>query len=168
MNWKWKTPKGFTLIELLIVVAIIGIISAIAVPNLLLAIQRSKARRTMADIRSLAMAWEARNSDVGRYNAAGGVDGIDVAVSADDVDTGLMPTYMQRRPLVDAWGHDLAFFTDSAFGSAAGAKRYAIVSGGHDGVITPEILSGPFTNYDCDIVYASGSFLSYPEGFGLK
>src|SRR5438105_14359454 len=40
------------LIELLIVVAIIGILAAIAIPNLLTAMQRSKQKRTMADMRS--------------------------------------------------------------------------------------------------------------------
>lgn len=168
MNWKWKTSKGFTLVELLIVVAIIGIIAAIAVPNLLLAVQRSKQRRTMADMRSIASAWEARNSDVGRYNAAGGVNGIDVPVTLDEINLGLMPTYIQRLPLQDAWGHDFAFFSDSAYGATTAAGKYAIVSGGHDGLITPAILTGPFSNYDCDIVYASGSFLSYPDGFGMK
>src|SRR5437762_10551472 len=43
----------------LVVVAIIGILAAIAIPNLLTATQRSKQRRTMADIRSLAVAAEA-------------------------------------------------------------------------------------------------------------
>src|SRR5512136_1287275 len=51
-----RREKGFTLIELLIVVAIIGIIAAIAVPNLLTAIQRSKRSRTAADMRAIGTA----------------------------------------------------------------------------------------------------------------
>jgi type II secretion system protein G len=53
-----KGIEGFTLIEILIVVAIIGILSAIAVPNFLLAQTRAKVTRAKADLYSLALALE--------------------------------------------------------------------------------------------------------------
>ncbi len=54
---------GFTLIELLIVVAIIAILAAIAVPNFLEAQTRAKVSRTLADMRSIATAIESYTVD---------------------------------------------------------------------------------------------------------
>ena len=47
-----RKAKGFTLIELLIVVAIIGILAAIAIPNLMSAQRRSRYSRAAADTKT--------------------------------------------------------------------------------------------------------------------
>lgn len=59
--------KGFTLIELLIVVAIIAILAAIAVPNFLEAQTRAKVSRVRADLRTVATGLEAYRTDANAY-----------------------------------------------------------------------------------------------------
>ena len=59
--------RGFTLIELLIVVAIIAILAAIAVPNFLEAQVRAKTSRAKADMRNMATAIESYRIDNGSY-----------------------------------------------------------------------------------------------------
>ena len=64
-----KNQKGFTLIELLIVVAIIGILAAIAIPQF--AAYRQKAYNTAAvsDLKNLKTGMEAYNADNQEYPA---------------------------------------------------------------------------------------------------
>ncbi len=67
MDNRTRIKKGFTLIELLIVVAIIAILAAIAVPNFLEAQTRSKVSRSMADMRTVQTGLEAYAVDYNKY-----------------------------------------------------------------------------------------------------
>ena len=147
-----RNQKGFTLIELLIVVAIIGIIAAIAIPNLLNAIQRGKQKRTMSDMRTVATANESYSIDNNQYcvSAAG-------VVSA--ISTFMEPTYVKKMPRLDGWVSDLRYegtvgeYTVTSYGKDKG--------GGTGGTVG---TNGQTTDFRNDIIFSTGSFVQYPDG----
>src|SRR5262245_43407657 len=136
-----RKSKGFTLIELLIVVAIIGIIAAIAIPNLLNAIDRGKQKRTMADMRSIGTAVEAYAVDNNIYPTAANMT---AAVPF------LEPVYIKKLPLSDGWNNALNYVPGTTPG--AGYSVVSFAKGGADGADT----GGKTQNFSDDIVFCDG------------
>jgi type II secretion system protein G len=160
-----RRKHGFTIIELLVALAIVGILVAIAVWNYHASIQRARQKRTMADMRSIATAWEGRATDVKSYNAAAAGFTMPAApISFGEMNTLLVPTYIKVLPRIDGWGHPFDFAADQAVGSVTVADLYSLRSPGRDGVYATSYVLGGTTDFDCDIVYSGGSFVVYPEG----
>ena len=149
-----RRQKGFTLIELLIVVAIIGIIAAIAIPNLINAIQRGRQKRTMGDIRTLSTCVEAYATDWAFYPRV--TDG-----DVPDLNNFTIPTYLRKLPARDGWNNPLYW------GGEAGGRHYSFWSGaknGNAGIVLAGSDGGPKTDFNSDIVYSDGTFIQWPEG----
>jgi type II secretion system protein G len=147
--------KGFTLIELLIVVAIIGIIAAIAIPNLLNAIQRGKQKRTMADMRAIGTAVEAFAVDNNKYPDSAS----NITIITDDVE----PIYIKKIPTQDGW--ETSFDYEATPVSAA--QSYSIQSFGKNKIADGQCdnsYKGTTTNFNNDICFSQGSFTQFPEG----
>jgi len=146
-----RKEKGFTLIELLIVVAIIGIIAAIAIPNLLNAIDRGKQKRTMADMRSIGTAVESYAVDNNFYpknysSFSAGLIG------------NLAPIYIKTAPANDGWNNAWQFASSST------GAQYTITSFTKDGITDGTATGGQTGDFNCDIVFAQGQFFKWPQG----
>ena len=139
-----------------VLIAVIGILAAIAIPNLLTAMSRSKQKRTMADVRMLGTATEAYQTDKDVYPPAN---------SVDELKPLLTPTYARSLPTLDGWGTPMKYecwpagqCQTYAFGSAGGDKKWE-----HESL--QEYSSETKTDkFDCDIVYSNNKFVQYPDG----
>ncbi len=151
-----KKNKGFTLIELLIVVAIIGIIAAIAIPNLLNAINRGRQKRTMADMRSVGTACDEYNIDNNRYvnlNAGAFAD-------TTTLKPYLEPHYIRIIPEKDGWGA----YMQHAGGNTDGYTDYTLCSYGKNSTADGIAATPQIEDFDCDIYFIDGQFTQWPEG----
>jgi general secretion pathway protein G len=142
--------SGFTLIELLIVVAIIGIVAAIAIPNLMNAVDRTKQKSTMADIKTLGTAIEHYAIDNNCYPMVSDIN----SLAAE-----LEPLYIPKVPRSDGWGH--AFVYEQA---ATPGDGYTLKSVGKDGSPQASPPGGVTHSFQDDIIYTDGAFVQEPAG----
>jgi prepilin-type N-terminal cleavage/methylation domain-containing protein len=171
MSLRAKTDqKGFTLIELLIVIAIIGLIAAMLIPNLLDAMQKAKQKRTIADMRITGTAMFSWLSDqVGAAAAGASTTQVDLGSyggikRASDLQTILVPTYMQWVPPIDGWRAQYDYYVNVS--SVMGRSVLAIRSRGRDFQSPTDVYTvtnfDP-TDYDQDIVWADGYMVRWPQ-----
>ncbi|PYS96409.1 MAG: hypothetical protein DMF50_04790 [Acidobacteria bacterium] len=144
-----ETERGFTLIELLIVVAIIGIIAAIAIPNLMNAVDKGKQKRSMSDLRTICSAVESYAVDTAKY-----------PMSMPDWPTlkGIInPYFIKNPPDADGWSNPWEAATTSS------GSDYTVTSLGKDGTASTR-TGGMTTDFNCDILFVDGHFFQWPEG----
>lgn len=139
---------GFTLVELLIVVAIVGLISAIAIPNLMNAVDKGKQKRSMSDMRTIGVAIEAYATDNALYPVG--------VTTWPAMKSHLNPHFMKAPPDTDGWQNGWEV-------SSVSGDDYTVICTGKDGAASTR-TGGATQAFDCDILFTNGQFFQWPQG----
>jgi len=126
------------LLPFALIVVVIAAVTGFSYPRLTKAMERSREKRAMADLRAIATAWEARWEDTKSYDVGR------AAPSTFDMKRALVPKYIRNFPAIDPWGRSYHF--------EAAPGRYTIRTDGPNRLIAKD-----------DIIYSNGSFVQYPE-----
>jgi type II secretory pathway pseudopilin PulG len=155
---------------LVLLTFVLGIVAAIAIPNLLAAINRGRQKRTIADMQRVTTAVESYYVDHGYYP--------DVT-SIDELAGLIEPIYTSEMPRTDGWRTPLGYTCwAERRSSSEGCDTYVIASAGRNLVFERDLIDYGsdlidygseliYTNdADEDIVLSNGAFIQVPEGIG--
>lgn len=130
------------IVLVLVAIPTLGIVAAIAIPNLLATMQRAKERQTVVEMNAIARDLEVQAGTTGSY-----------------------PGELSERKQ-DAWKRELRYECLAEGDRPCGG--YAISSAGKDGRFEHESAAqypkGSTTKFDCDIVLVNGAFVQAPVG----
>jgi general secretion pathway protein G len=140
--------RGFTLVELLVALVILAIVVTIGIVALMNALDKSKQRATMADMRTISKGIEVYGVDHGFLPSdAGGITGLHAV---------LIPYQTSVMPIKDAWGNPYGYSRDAL-------GNYTLESFGKDGVDGAEITVATRDHFEQDIVIVNGQFVGAPQ-----
>jgi general secretion pathway protein G len=145
-----RRSAGFTLIELLIVVAIIGLLASIALPNLMRAMNKARQSRTLADMKAIGNAMESYAVENNTYPR--GLTDANAQILSSYVSK-----YLQTVPPGDGWSNPWHIDTN------AQGTIYTITSYGADGASGTN-AGGPTNDFNSDIIFSNNSFYQWPQG----
>lgn len=178
-----RRQPGFTLIELLIVVCIIGILSSLLIPNIQVAIQKSKQKGCMGDIMFMATGCTDYVVDHGGW---GGITQDGPLQNSGEFINALYTFRLKQFPINDPWGNPFNVHIGAVAvpGAVSGIPQnqcgdddFLIISRGRDHELGPTYTlfnpdqpeDGIYTvlaisDFNEDLVNWSGSWIIAPRG----
>ncbi len=136
-----KAVRAFTLVELLIAVAVLGILSALALTAGLKALGRARQAKAMDDMADMAKYAAVRLSVLGTYPDP---------LTIRECPTCPWVPYVKKDP----WGHPYVY--------ASTGDSYTLRCLGKDGLVSPGITHATRDDFDRDIVMTDGHFVNEP------
>ncbi len=112
---KKRITKGFTLVEIMIVVAIIGLLVAIALPNFMKARRKAQIKATQASLKQIEGAYE-------QYLLDGGTTVVSETSidAATGIKTAIIPNYVKIMPTCPGGGTWSFYDTSNVFTATVG------------------------------------------------